>query len=93
MINGVPQKFGSEYKATNVLLDKKKKQLSMNIAAAYPDNAEVEKWIRTYRLRDSSLDISDDFILKKLKTLKINIWNKNFSKFLPSGKFFIMGRY
>ena len=39
----------------------------MNIATAYPDNAEVEKWIRTYRLRDSSLDISDDFILKKLK--------------------------
>ena len=67
MINGVPQKFGSEYKATDVVLDKKKKQLSMNIATAYPDNAEVEKWIRTYRLRDSSLDISDDFILKKLK--------------------------
>ena len=64
MINGVPQKFGSEYKATDVVLDKKKKQLSMNIATAY---AEVEKWIRTYRLRDSSLDISDDFILKKLK--------------------------
>ena len=54
-------------KATDVVLDKKKKQLSMNIATAYPDNAEIEKWIRTYRLRDSSLDISDDFILKKLK--------------------------
>ena len=67
MINGVPQKFGSEYKATDVVLDKKKKQLSMNIATAYPDNAEVEKWIRTYRLRDRSLDISDDFILKGLQ--------------------------
>ena len=54
-------------KATDVVLDKKKKQLSMNIATAYPDNAEVEKWIRTYRLKDRSLDISDDFILKGLQ--------------------------
>lgn len=67
MINGVPQKFGSEYKATEVVLDKKKKQLSMNIATAYPEDAEVEKWMRTYRLRDNDLEITDDFVLKGLK--------------------------
>ena len=67
MINGVPQEFGSEYKATDVVLNEKKKQLSMNIATAYPAEATVEKWIRTYRLKDNDLEISDDFVLKELK--------------------------
>ncbi len=67
MINGVPQEFGSEYKATDVVLNEKKKQLSMNIATAYPAEAAVEKWIRTYRLKDNDLEISDDFVLKELK--------------------------
>lgn len=67
MINGVPQEFGSEYKATDVVLNEKKKQLSMNIATAYPAEVAVEKWIRTYRLKDNDLEISDDFVLKELK--------------------------
>ncbi len=65
MINGVPQRFGSEYKATDVRFDPKRMCFSANIATAYPAEANVRKWIRSYRLGRNSLKIEDSFSLDK----------------------------
>ena len=45
LINGVAQRFGSEYKATEVQFDPKHMYFSANIATAYPEEANVKKWI------------------------------------------------
>lgn len=65
LINGVAQRFGSEYKATEVQFDPKHMYFSANIATAYPEEANVKKWIRSYRLGKNTLKIEDSFSLDR----------------------------
>ena len=67
MINGVPQSFGQNYKATDVVCQPKKRFFSANIATAYPKEAEVNSWTRAYSLGDKQLTITDNFSLKSTK--------------------------
>lgn len=71
MINGVPQKYGRQYKATEVKATKN--SFSANIATAYPDEAGVKKWIRSYTMKSDALMISDRFELNEIK--KENVIN------------------
>lgn len=71
MINGVPQKYGRQYKATEVKATKN--SFSANIATAYPDEAGVKKWIRSYTMKSGALVISDRFELNEIK--KENVIN------------------
>lgn len=79
MINGVPQQFGSEYKATDVKFNPEKFLFSINIAKAYPKEACVDKWIRSYRLQNNRLEINDSFRLSEIR-------QKNQVNFLTWGK-------
>lgn len=63
MINGVPQKNGRKFKATEVKASKG--YFAANIATAYPEEAKVEKWIRSYRLNGKQVRIQDAFELKE----------------------------
>lgn len=63
-INGVEQNFGKEFKATNLKVNAGKKQLSMNIATAYPAEAKAQNWTRSYQLNEKALIINDRFTLK-----------------------------
>ena len=63
MINGVPQPYGGEFKASEVKASDNK--FSLNIATAYSEKAKVEKWIRSYQLKKHELVIEDDFKLKE----------------------------
>ena len=63
-INGVEQNFGKEFKATDLKVNATKKQVSMNIASAYPAEAKAQNWTRSYQLNDNSLIINDKFTLK-----------------------------
>jgi hypothetical protein len=63
-VNGVEQKFGKQYKANDILVDEKKKTLSLNIASAYPEEASVKQWIRSYQLKTNELIVKDKFTLK-----------------------------
>ena len=67
MINGYPQKFGSKYKATNVRFNESKSTFSLDIAQAYPKEAAVDTWKRTYRLKANALEITDNFKLNEYK--------------------------
>lgn len=66
-INDEEQKFGKEYRAKNIQVDAKKKQISMDIAGAYPEGAAVKTWIRGYRLSNDRLEISDNALLQSRK--------------------------
>lgn len=79
MINGVPQKHGRKYKATEVKYDKNANSFSANIATAYPQEAQVENWTRTYTLKGKTLRINDNFRLKEAiekNTLHFMTWGK-----------------
>lgn len=71
MINGQAQRYGTEYRATEVKADAKKLTFSANIAAAYPKEAKVSKWIRSYQLNKQGLLIKDAFSLKEIKDANV----------------------
>lgn len=61
MINGMPQRYGRKYKATDVRVSPN--NFSANIAAAYPKEANVKRWTRSYRLNGKQIRINDSFEL------------------------------
>jgi len=67
LVNGVPQKFGTQFKASNVSFNPKARTFSLNISAAYPQEADVNSWVRTYSLNNGKLKINDVFALKNAK--------------------------
>lgn len=64
-INGVSQKEGSKFRAANTRFDQKNATFSTDIAGAYPGEAQVESWTRSYRLFRQGVEIKDKFILKE----------------------------
>lgn len=66
MINGVSQKFGTEYRSSEVKFDSKGMVFSANIAGAYPEEAGVKTWIRSYTLGKNELKVTDKFELNKM---------------------------
>lgn len=80
MINGVPQSYGSQYKATDVRFNPKQLLFSVDIASAYPADAQVKKWVRSYKLGKKSFEIKDVFTLQSIQAGKTSInfltWGK-----------------
>lgn len=61
MINGVSQKYGKKYKATEVKAWKN--GFSANIVTAYPKEAKAKKWTRSYKINNRQVQINDSFEL------------------------------
>lgn len=80
MINDVAEAFGAQYRSKNVTFDPKKSLFSLDLAGAYPQEASVEKWQRTYQLQPKGgLVLQDEFKLKKaIKPNQLNFlsWGK-----------------
>ena len=69
-INGVDQMQGREYRARNAAFtaDSRKAVFSTDIAGAYPEEAAVKSWVRTYRLdRGKKFTVSDAWELTAIK--------------------------
>lgn len=69
VINGIEQKDGEEFRSKNSVFssDSKKVTFSTDIAGAYPPDAKVRSWIRSYTLnREKSFVISDKYVLSSL---------------------------
>ena len=70
-INGLQQKDGRQYEATDVSFDNNKKtiKLSMNISKAYSLDAAVEKWVRffTFKPDKNELQLNEQYQLKEWK--------------------------
>lgn len=67
-INGYPQRHGKRYRAENTKADKNRKSFSLDIAKAYPAEAGVNKWIRSYRLSKGSLAVEESFDITDAQT-------------------------
>lgn len=80
MINGVSQAYGAQFRSRNVHFDQRNKRLTLDLAKAYPAEAAVEKWQRTYQLElNGGLIIQDEFKLiqaKKLNQINFMTWGK-----------------
>jgi len=80
MINGVAQAYGTKYRSRNVVYNSAKSLFSLDLAKAYPTEASVEKWQRSYQLESKGgLVIQDEFLLHKAKNnnqLNFMTWSK-----------------
>lgn len=68
VIDGVAQEAGSRYRATIAArLDAADKEVTVDLTAAYPRQARIIRYKRTFRLRtaDGSLEICEDLTLKR----------------------------
>ncbi len=72
IINGMGQKAGREFEATQVssAIDAEAATLNMNIAAAYPTEAGIASWNRKVSLNraKNQAEITDDYALKERPT-------------------------
>ena len=69
MINGVAQDHGTQYRSGDVRFNPKKSLFSLDLSNAYPADAAVEKWQRSYQLEpNGELVIQDKFKLEKTKS-------------------------
>ncbi len=69
-INGINQAPGAAFKATNTTFtaNTKKVTFSTDISKAYPEDAAVNKWIRSYTLdRGKKFIIKDEYVLSEVK--------------------------
>jgi hypothetical protein len=69
-INGVQQAPGGQYAAKDVVYqaDDRTAKLTLDIAGAYPEEASVNKWIRSVTLnRGENIIITESFELKDIK--------------------------
>lgn len=71
MINGIPQKYGKKYKATGTATTRN--SFKTDIATAYPEEAKVKTWTRTYSVQSNQVQIKDAFELSE--TIAPNIIN------------------
>ena len=70
VINGVDQKEGKDFKAKNSTFSANEKTItfSTDIAGAYPENARVKSWIRSYTLnRGKNFVVRDKYELAEDK--------------------------
>jgi hypothetical protein len=80
MINGISEAPGAEFRSRNVHFDAARATFTLDLAKAYPTEASVEKWQRTYHLEPKGgMSIQDDFKLNKtISANQINFltWSK-----------------
>ncbi|WP_262245112.1 heparinase II/III-family protein [Parapedobacter soli] len=62
-VNGFEQQFGAKYRSADVKFNDSKHEFSLNIGNAYPSQAKIDHWTRSYRLDGGTLYISDRFTL------------------------------
>lgn len=102
-INGVMQKNGRDFKATNVNYKSlpSRTSFSLDLSQAYPEEALVNSWIRSYNFtRGKSLEIKDSYNLKEFREAPFSSFMVRFEPVLvkagiinltnPSGKVITM---
>ena len=62
-INGFAQRPGKAYQASDVRFDPERRELSLELSGAYPEEAGIESFRRTLRLDDERVTVSDTFCL------------------------------
>lgn len=71
VINGFSQRYGRTYKAEGAVTSEKKSFFRLDLHDAYPKEAGIEKWIRTYQLASTGLVVTDQFKISKASKANI----------------------
>lgn len=66
VINGYEQPYGSKFKSTDAKAGKN--SFEVNLAEAYPEEAGINNWTRSYKVNGREVKISDRFDLKEVKS-------------------------
>ncbi|VTQ06391.1 heparinase II/III domain-containing protein [Sphingobacterium daejeonense] len=66
-INGYEQPFGAKYKSKNASFDGKTNEFKLDIAGAYPEEANINSWVRKYKINNNELIITDEFDISNPK--------------------------
>jgi hypothetical protein len=89
-INGVMEKEGRQYAASDVKYAQTDKEavLSLDISKAFPAKAKVETWKRTITLkRNESVNVKEEYkLLKYLKPVKLNFMTNHLVDISTPGK-------
>lgn len=65
LINGIAEHAGAQFRAINSTFNSVQMTFSTDITNAYPKEAELKSWVRTYQLKKGGLSIADHFLLAK----------------------------
>lgn len=65
VINGYEQPHGKNFKATDTKATKN--SFSVNLKNAYPEEAGINSWIRSYNVKGRDVTVTDKYDLKELK--------------------------
>lgn len=72
-INGFEQPPGKKYAASKVVFNDADRSIKMDLTAAYPPEAGLEKYIRTVTLSDERIQITDQILLYGAGDIGCNI--------------------
>ncbi len=67
-INGCTQGHGNNYKTAGVSFNAKSRKMDIDLTPAYPAEAMIQQWMRSYAMTAGTLKITDSFKLKEAKT-------------------------
>lgn len=80
-IQGVAQHNGLDYRAADVRFNEKTMTFSLDLAPAYPKEANVDRWTRSLSLKGSTVTLTDRYSLSALtpnapNTLHFMLWKE-----------------
>jgi len=70
-INGYPQSYGKTYRSSNVNVNDSNKTFSLDISKAYPIEAGINLWQRTYTLSNEGLLLQDTFSIENANVANV----------------------
>ncbi len=91
-VNGVSQAFGQEYRSSDVSCNPEKREFSLDIGGAYPEDASCRSWKRSYRLDDGRLVIRDSFHLGERKAADVENFMVLGEVYLPGDRYVSGGK-
>lgn len=92
-INGVEQPPGVEYAAKTVVCNETDGSLTMDLSAAYPSEARVEKYVRTATLSGEQVCITDNIALRGAGEIHFNIMLADRPTLVEKGTVELRGGY
>lgn len=90
LINGYEQQAGRAFASRDISCNGPENLLSLDIAEAYPDEAGVREWTRSFFVQGNKVKIIENYRLRKLRQpAEITLMLKNRPRIADGGRIFI----
>ena len=91
-INGTDQRAGRRFESKNAIYDDVSGKLTLDLTAAYPDNAEIDRFTRSAVIEGGKAIITDTLISKKDGEVTFNLLCNAEPENIEKGSFTIHGK-